>query len=106
MKESVLALVRSPENREKILIGLNLYGYDYAPRNQMHAVIGKEYLKILEDRKGSLALKWLEEVQEHVIEYQESGVSHQLFYPTLKVFLLFVFLQYAKLIAHSLSVPE
>ncbi len=85
MRDSVLTLAASSNHRNKILLGLNLYGYDYSPPNQMNAVIGKEYLAILEKVKGSSRLQWLEDAQEHVVEYSASGVAHKLFYPTLKV---------------------
>ncbi|XP_071804728.1 chitinase domain-containing protein 1-like [Asterias amurensis] len=70
----------NPEERAKILLGLNFYGYDYGPQSA-EAMIGPRYLELLKKRK----LKWNTAQAEHVFDYKKDGPwVHQVYYPSLK----------------------
>ncbi|KAL3888021.1 hypothetical protein ACJMK2_000405 [Sinanodonta woodiana] len=67
--------------RQKILMGLNFYGYDYIPGSG-EPVVGYKYLEILKKYKPKL--KWEKSVAEHAFEYLTGIGSHIVYYPTLK----------------------
>lgn len=66
--------------RAQILLGLNLYGYNYTPEGG-GAILGLDYLKILESFKGKI--QWDDNSKEHFFESKSSGGSGIIFYPTL-----------------------
>ncbi|XP_062507525.1 chitinase domain-containing protein 1-like isoform X2 [Corticium candelabrum] len=66
--------------RQKILLGLNFYGYDYSSGPE--AIIGNRYIELLKQHKPKL--KWDSESLEHYFEYKSGGFSHQVYFPTLK----------------------
>lgn len=68
------------EKREKILLGLNFYGYDFTP-NGGEPVVGHSYLNLLKFYKGKLKLD--EKDQEHYFEVKTPTGKHLVFYPTL-----------------------
>ncbi|XP_029035486.1 chitinase domain-containing protein 1 isoform X2 [Osmia bicornis bicornis] len=81
VRECVKLLV--PEDspkRAQILLGLNFYGYNYTPEGG-RAILGSEYLKILETFKGKI--QWDDNSKEHFFEAKSSGGSGIVFYPTL-----------------------
>ncbi|KAG5684410.1 hypothetical protein PVAND_013644 [Polypedilum vanderplanki] len=82
MKNVVLHLCPTDikEKREKILLGLNFYGYDFTP-NGGEAVLGSAYLNLLKYYKGRL--KYDEKDQEHYFEVKTNSGKHFVFYPTL-----------------------
>eukprot|EP01137_Pigoraptor_chileana_P015542 Opistho-2@71583 len=65
----------------KILLGLNLYGYDYGNRGG-EAILGTRFLELL--TKHRCAFVWDDKAKEHAVSYRESGVGHKVFYPSLK----------------------
>ena len=70
--------------REKILLGIALYGYDYFDGNK-EPILGSKYLEILSSMKQDTLLEWNEQDQEHLLHYKESknGATHSIYYPTL-----------------------
>jgi len=82
IKDCVLAI--SPiknEFREKILLGLNFYGYLYKASSTT-PVVRHTYIDILKKHKPKL--KWDKEDREHKIEFKDGKVKTVVYYPTLK----------------------
>ncbi|XP_014214232.1 chitinase domain-containing protein 1 [Copidosoma floridanum] len=65
--------------RSQILLGLNFYGYHYTAEGG-GAVVGSQYLKILEDFKGKI--RWDDKSEEHFFEVTSDGGGF-VFFPTL-----------------------
>ncbi|XP_070534735.1 chitinase domain-containing protein 1-like [Ptychodera flava] len=79
VKACVQALVPEPgPKRQKILLGLNFYGYMFQG-SYMEAILGDKYIDTLIKHKPKL--KWDSVVAEHSIEYKG---GHKVFFPTLK----------------------
>jgi chitinase domain-containing protein 1 len=69
------------EASHKILGGVNLYGNDFSDGGGGGAIVGDAYLKLLKAKKPKF--KWDEVFAEHRFDYQQGGVSHQVWFPTL-----------------------
>ncbi|RUO96393.1 chitinase domain-containing protein 1 precursor [Jimgerdemannia flammicorona] len=77
--------ITNDSNRRKLLLGLNMYGMDFSPRDEPQAVVGNQVLEILRG-PGVGTINWDKESEEHWFEYKDpQGVSHQVWTPTLKV---------------------
>lgn len=71
---------RLREKRQKILLGLNFYGYDFTPEGG-EAIIGSSYINLLKHYKGRL--KYDDHDHENFFEVKTSSGRHYVFYPTL-----------------------
>lgn len=81
IRQCVLSLVPVKNHfRQKILLGLNFYGYIY--KDQTAApIVGHSYIDILKREKPRL--KWSNDDKEHKIEYKEKKSKVTLYFPTL-----------------------
>ncbi|XP_043698310.1 chitinase domain-containing protein 1 [Telopea speciosissima] len=73
-----------PSMAHKILLGINFYGNDFMLSEGFGggAIIGKEYLSLLEKHKP--VLQWEENSAEHLfVYYDNKRVKHAVFYPSL-----------------------
>ena len=66
--------------RKKLLMGMNMYGYDYTPSGGGPIVAG-QYLDIL--KKSRPKLIWDDKSEEHYFEYKDGPGRNRVFYPTL-----------------------
>lgn len=64
----------------KLLFGVNFYGYDYANNGKKEAILGSKYLEILNKYKPQF--EWEESSHEHKLEYKDKSVSHTVYFPT------------------------
>ncbi|XP_076027128.1 chitinase domain-containing protein 1 [Genypterus blacodes] len=82
VRESVLQLSPSGQWRQKILLGVNLYGLDFASQGT-EPILGGRYIEILREFRPKLL--WEEYSAEHYFTYRRnSGVKHVVYYPSLK----------------------
>mmetsp|Transcript_129 Transcript_129/g.980 ORF Transcript_129/g.980 Transcript_129/m.980 type:complete len:387 (-) Transcript_129:993-2153(-) len=81
VKNCVEELKAEPGHAEKVLVGLNFYGNDYGPAGVGRAILGHEFLSLLEEYPSS-QLEWDENASEHVLTYHVGKVAHRVFYPT------------------------
>jgi chitinase domain-containing protein 1 len=77
----LLSGVTAPDDKAKLLVGLNFYGYDFSPSG-MEAVVGHRYIELLTKHKPKL--QWDNHCSEHYFTYKSSGVKHKVYYPSLK----------------------
>ena len=84
MKKCIEILDKESHNREKILLGLNFYGYDYTTEGG-GPILGHEFVKILKGHvsKKQLKFKWDSTSKEHFIEVKYGNSRHTIFYPSL-----------------------
>ncbi|XP_077451716.1 chitinase domain-containing protein 1 [Stigmatopora argus] len=102
LKECILQLAPSTEWRSKILLGVNLYGVDFA-NQQTEPVIGREYIEILREHKPKIV--WDDLASEHFFAYKKSNaVKHVVYYPSLKS--LFMRIAVAKKFGIGISLWE
>uniref|UniRef100_S4RUY1 Chitinase domain-containing protein 1 n=1 Tax=Petromyzon marinus TaxID=7757 RepID=S4RUY1_PETMA len=70
------------QHRERMLLGVNLYGMEYSATGGQ-PILGMRYLEILMKHKPKL--KWDEETAEHFFEYKtDRGGKGIVFFPTLQ----------------------
>ncbi|KAM6926857.1 chitinase domain-containing protein 1-like [Lycodopsis pacificus] len=82
VRDCVLQLAPNTQWREKILLGLNLYGLDYASQGT-EPIVGERYIEILRENRPKLL--WDEYSAEHYFSYKRSNaVKHVVYYPSLK----------------------
>ena len=84
MKQCVESLDKESFVRDKILLGLNFYGYDYTSDGG-GPILGREFVQMLKTHTGSkqLKLKWDDVSKEHFIEFKSGLKRHTIFYPSL-----------------------
>ena len=85
MEECVETLDKDSFNRDKILLGINFYGYDYTPEGG-GPILGRDFIKMIKDydSQKQLKFKWDDNSKEHFIELRNGNKRHTLFYPSLK----------------------
>ena len=82
IRECVKTLAPKPQSpiRKKLLMGMNLYGFDYTPTGGGH-IVGTQYSEVIEKYKPKLI--WDEASAEHYFEYKGGPGRNRVFYPTL-----------------------
>uniref|UniRef100_A0A1A8L759 Chitinase domain-containing protein 1 n=1 Tax=Nothobranchius pienaari TaxID=704102 RepID=A0A1A8L759_9TELE len=82
VRECVLQLSPNTQWRQKILLGLNLYGLDFSSHGA-EPVLGGRYVDILREHRPKLL--WDEYSTEHYFSYKRNNaVKHVVYYPSLK----------------------
>ncbi|XP_056137374.1 chitinase domain-containing protein 1 [Lampris incognitus] len=82
MRDCVLQLSPTSQWRQKILLGLNLYGLDFSSQGA-EPILGGRYVEILRELRPKLL--WDEYAEEHYFNYKRTNaVKHVVYYPTLK----------------------
>jgi len=76
-------------HRDKILLGLNFYGYDFTAAGG-GPVLGRDFVRLLKevasggDATKATVFKWDEKSEEHLIEFRAKRERHTIFYPSLQ----------------------
>ncbi|XP_072291212.1 chitinase domain-containing protein 1 isoform X2 [Eucyclogobius newberryi] len=82
IRDCVMQLAPTSEWRHKILLGLNLYGLDFAGQGA-EPILGGRYIELLREHRPKLL--WDENAQEHYFTYKRNNAGkHVVYYPTLK----------------------
>ncbi|KAM4553688.1 chitinase domain-containing protein 1 isoform 2-T2 [Fundulus diaphanus] len=81
VKDCVLQLAPNTQWRQKILLGVNLYGLDFSSHGT-EPVLGGRYIEILREHRPKIL--WDEYSAEHYCSYKSSAVKHVVYYPSLK----------------------
>ncbi|XP_028305814.1 chitinase domain-containing protein 1 [Gouania willdenowi] len=81
VKDCVLQLAPSAQWREKILLGLNLYGLDFSGQGT-DPILGGRYVDILREHRPKLL--WDEYSAEHYFTYKRNNAKNVVYYPSLK----------------------
>ncbi|KAF6738950.1 Chitinase domain-containing protein 1 [Oryzias melastigma] len=82
VRDCVLQLAPSTEWRQKILLGLNLYGLDFSSQGT-EPILGTRLIEILREHRPKLL--WDEYAAEHYFNYKRNNaVKHVVYYPSLK----------------------
>ena len=83
IKNCIEILDKESFHREKILLGLNFYGYDYTTEGG-GPILGHDFVKKLKNvSKKQTKLKWDSTSKEHFIELKYDNSRHTIFYPSL-----------------------
>lgn len=80
VKDCVKFLTNNKSKRNKILLGLNFYGFSYTPSGGGH-ILNKDYLDLLKQYKGKLIYD--AKSVENFFEVQTSQGKNVVFYPSL-----------------------
>ncbi|XP_034542386.1 chitinase domain-containing protein 1 [Notolabrus celidotus] len=82
VRDCVLQLAPNAQWRQKILLGFNLYGLDFASQGT-EPILGGRYIEILREHRPKHL--WDEFSGEHYFSYKKNNaVKHVVYYPTLK----------------------
>nr|XP_020487102.1 chitinase domain-containing protein 1 isoform X2 [Labrus bergylta] len=81
VRECVLQLAPDTQWRQKILLGLNLYGLDFASQGT-EPILGDRYIEILREYRPKHL--WDEYSGEHYLSYKSNADKHVVYYPSLK----------------------
>jgi len=81
MKRCVELLDPKATRRNKILMGLNFYGFDYTSQGGGH-VLGRDVVKYLE-KATNPKFQYDPDTAEHFAELKVDNSKHRIFYPTL-----------------------
>ncbi|KAM6937172.1 chitinase domain-containing protein 1 [Xenentodon cancila] len=82
VRDCVLQLAPSTQWRQKILLGLSLYGIDFANQGT-EPILGGRYIEILREHRPKIL--WDEYSAEHYFSYKRNNaVKHVVYYPSLK----------------------
>ncbi|XP_064406555.1 chitinase domain-containing protein 1-like isoform X2 [Halichondria panicea] len=82
MEECVMTIAPDlSSQRQKILLGLNFYGYNHGPRS-MDDITGSGYVALLTQHKPKML--WDSHCAEHHFSYKSGSDKHEVYYPTLK----------------------
>lgn len=71
---------RHDSEASSLLLGVNFYGNDYTIPQGGSAIVGHEYLELLEAYKPNI--KWEPHNKEHAFEYRNEQGLHRVYYPT------------------------
>lgn len=87
--QSVLSLLspelRASPVRAKLLLGANLYGYEYAPgAHGPRAITGNDLLRLLDAHKATARFEWDQDAHEHRLTYRLPDASvGTVYFPSL-----------------------
>jgi len=81
IERCVRKLDPSKENRKKILLGLNMYGFDYTSQGGGH-ILGRDLIEFLK-MNPSARFQFDSHSGEHFLELKTPSGKHTIFYPSL-----------------------
>ncbi|CAG8566667.1 10325_t:CDS:2 [Cetraspora pellucida] len=81
VEDNILSFTPIMMNRDKLLLGMNMYGMDFYQGRAEH-ITGNTIIKKIRQHKP--IIEWNENWGEHYFQYQENGISHIVWYPSLK----------------------
>ncbi|XP_035013433.1 chitinase domain-containing protein 1 [Hippoglossus stenolepis] len=82
VRDCVLQLAPDTQWRQKILLGLNMYGLDFGSQGT-EPILGGRFIELLREHRPKLL--WDEYSAEHYFTYRRSNAAkHVVYYPTLK----------------------
>lgn len=75
-----IKILNPGNNRHKILLGLNFYGFDYSREGGGH-ILGHQVVSLM-DKHRDTSLQWDAEAEEHWFDVRDGGGRHTVFYPS------------------------
>lgn len=81
VEDNILSFTPKMMNRGKLFLGMNMYGSDFFQGRAEH-ITGNTIIRIIRQHKP--IIEWNENFGEHYFQYQEDGISHIVWYPSLK----------------------